>query len=658
MAGRTHTHRIAGITAIAILAFTVAGPPATAASHLASGNRLSLAADTPTVLAGDTWLRHHRDDLMPYWDMPAALGDPVGNFPTFRDRAGQVMPDSTTRGLVALSRCVYGYSLAFMMTGQTKYLTYARAGLDWIETKAADPVYGGYFGELDADGNPVDPFADKDLSGLSAVGLAYGMYFNATRDPDAEAHLLAVRDLLMSKYYDASTNRLRDALKYDMATEVDTGNNGGDFGNYVSVITALYLFETPLLSDPARRAQFRGDIRTLVQSMITNFQATAPANRWWFWGRTKRFGNFTALDTTFGHNLKAYGIITNANRMFADHPWDSQSANRSTLIARAWDDAASRWNQQLVSFTPGAVVPDSVWWMHDEGDQLLASLDLDNGFAYSDQLARSAQTFLDIYVDHDPAFPGETFTRVQRTGAVDDRKSWFGKAMLHNYEHALILYLHGRAMESRPATLYYAFPADQALTAVAKPYWFDAAGESRSVGDELPNLPGHRVVEVSFSGLDAVQPQPYPAPDDTTAPTTAASVTPEPNANGWNRSEVTISLAATDDIVGTREIHASVARRDGSVPDVAYIDPGAEVTLPPLTAEGTYDVTYFAVDLLGNAESPETIQVRIDLTEPTITIAEPALGARYVLNGSAAAAYACNDQGGSGLGSCVGTAAN
>ncbi|MFL6178742.1 MAG: AGE family epimerase/isomerase, partial [Actinomycetes bacterium] len=649
MADHRQTHRAAAIAAAAILAFAVAAPPTTAATHVAAGSGMALAPVVPPVLAGDTWLHHHRADLMPYWDIPDALGDPVGNFPTFRDRAGHVMPDSTTRGLVALSRCVYGYSLAFMLTGQTKYLTYARAGLDWIETKAADPVHGGYFGELDADGDPVDPQADKDLSGLAAVGLAYGMYFNATRDPDAEAHLLGVRDLLMNKYYDASTNRLRDALTYDLASEVDTGNNGGDLGNYVSVITAIYLFETPLLADPARRAQFRGDVRTLVQSMINNFQATAPANKWWFWGRTKRFGNFNAADTTFGHNLKAYGIITNANRMLPDHPWDNQSANRSTLIGRAWDDAASRWNQQLVSFTPGAVVPDSVWWMHDEADQLLASLDLDSGFAYSDQLARSAQTFLDIYVDHDPAFPGETFTRVQRTGAVDDRKSWFGKAMLHNYEHALILYLHGRAMEARPATLYYAFPASQALTAVAKPYWFAAAREFRSVGDELPNLAGHRVVAVSFSGLDSVAPQPYPAPDDTTPPATTASVSPAPNANGWNRSDVTITLSASDDLVGTREIHAAVVSRDGSTPDVAYIEPGVAFTLPPLTHEGVYDVTYFAVDILGNAEQPHTLQVRVDKTAPTIAVTEPPAGAHYVLNQLVSASFACDDEGGSGL---------
>jgi mannose/cellobiose epimerase-like protein (N-acyl-D-glucosamine 2-epimerase family) len=653
MTARTCAYQAVGLAAAASVILAVVAPPAAAAPARDGG--AAVAPAVPPVLAGDTWLNHHRNDLMPYWDMQDALGDPVGNFPTFRDRAGHLMPDSPTRGLVALSRCVYGYSLAFMMTGQPRYLTYARAGLDWIETHAADPAYGGYFGELNADGSPVDAFADKDVSGLAAVGLAYGMYFNATRDPDAEAHLLAVRDLLMNKYYDAATNRIRDALTYDLTTEIDDGNNGGDLGNYVSVITNDFLFEAPLLSDPARRAQFRGDIRTLVQSMINNFQSTAPASNWWFWGRTKRIGNFNALDTTFGHNLKAYGIITNANRMLADHPWDSQSARRSTLIARAWDDGASRWNQQLVSFAPGAVVPDSVWWMHDEGDELLASLDLDNGFAYSGQLARSVQTFLDIYVDHDPAYPGETFTRVQRTGVIDVRKSWFGKAMLHNYEHALVLYLHGRAMEGRPATLYYAFPAGQALTAVAKPYWFDAAREFRSVGGELPNLPGHRIVAVAFSGLDAVAPQPYPAPADTTPPSTTASVSPAPNANGWNRSDATVALNASDDMVGTRAIHAAVVNRDGTTPDVAYIEPGANFTLPPLTDEGVYDVTYFGVDLLGNAEQPHTLQVRIDTTAPTVTVTEPPAGAHYLLDQPVSASFACDDVGGSALASCVGS---
>ena len=99
-----------------------------------------------------------------------------------------------------------------MLTGEERYLTYAKAGLDWINTKAKDPVHGGYFGELDVAGVPVNRAANKDVFDLASLGLAYGMYFNVTRDPAAEADLLAVRDLLFDKYYDPATNRVKDSL--------------------------------------------------------------------------------------------------------------------------------------------------------------------------------------------------------------------------------------------------------------------------------------------------------------------------------------------------------------------------------------------------------------------------------------------------------------
>ena len=111
-----------------------------------------------------------------------------------------------------------------MMTGEDRYLTYAKAGLDWINTKAKDPVYGGYYGRLTINGDPVDPNADKDVFDLASLGLAYGMYFNVTRDPAAEADLLAVRDLIFDKYYDAAGNRVKDALTYDLAGSTRPGD--------------------------------------------------------------------------------------------------------------------------------------------------------------------------------------------------------------------------------------------------------------------------------------------------------------------------------------------------------------------------------------------------------------------------------------------------
>ena len=479
---------------------------------------VAVTAEIPEVLRGDTWLRHHREELMPYWGRPEALGEPLGNFPSFRGRDGELLTEnaeSTVRGLSTLARQVYGYSHAFMMTGEDRYLTYAKAGLDWINTKAKDPVYGGYYGRLKVNGNPVDPYADKSVFDLASLGLAYGMYFNVTRDPAAEAELLAVRDLIFDRYYDAAGHRVKDALTYDLSAEVDTNDNGGDITNLLVPGTAVLLPNLAILTDPGRKEQFKNDLREVTDSLIAqhkNTSATNPGQRFWFWGRTLGFGDFDALQTDFGHNIKSYEMIYNANNLFADHPWQSLDADRDRLLQRAWDHPAARWNQRMRSFVAGDVVLDSEWWIHDEADQLLAAMNLHDGFDNQerlDQLARSAQSFLDVFVDRDLFHPAarETFTRIARNADDTDlRKSFFGKNMLHNNEHALIMYLHGRALEGRPAKLYYAFPAEQALTAVAKPYWFDAATETRVVTRDVTTLPGHKVVEVEFTGIGAPAP--------------------------------------------------------------------------------------------------------------------------------------------------------
>jgi hypothetical protein len=316
-------------------------------------------------------------------------------------------------------------------------------------------------------------------------------------------------------------------------------------------------------------------------------------------------------------------MIHNADQVFPDHPWQGLDADRDRLLQRAWDSSAARWNQRLRNFAAGNVVPDSEWWIHDEADQLLAAMDLQDGFtdpATQELLATSAQSFLDVFVDRDPAHPArETFARISRNPEDTDlRKSFFGKNMLHNNEHALIMYLHGRALEGKPARLYYAFPAAQALTAVATPYWFDAAGETRTVTREVTTLPGHEVVEVELTGIGAAAPEPFPAPEDTTPPTTVATATPGANAAGWTSAPVTVDLTATDDVVGVREVHAQVSTLIGTDRDRAVIAPGATLSVA-LSGEGEYDVAYYAVDLLGNSEPAQHLRVRIDTTAPTLS---------------------------------------
>ena len=612
----------AGLTRAAFLSLTLATAMTAFGSSTSAGSSSArLAAITapavPDALRGDSWLEHHRQDLMPYWDMPEALGEPLGNFPSWRGLDGELLAEDR-RGLSTLARGVYGYSVAFLLTGEPRYLTYAKAGIDWINAHARDAEHGGWYGQLNKDGSPFAPKDPKRVFDVASLGLAFGMYYNVTRDPEVEADLLEVRDFIFEHYYDPATSRIKDALKHDLSEEVDLGDNGGDITNYLVPGSALLLPNADLLSDPARRAQFRDDLRVVTEQLIARHRGTG-AESWWFWGRTGLVGRFGSGDTDFGHSIKSHELILNANAVFPDRPWSGLSADREALLQRAWDAPAARWNQRRSGPIGAGTERDSEWWMHDEADQTLAALDLGNGFAHQDWLAASAASWTSVFVDRTrPA--RETFFRPARNPALAEmRKTGFGKNMYHVSEHALIMFLHGRALEGLPARLHYAFPTTQALTAQAEPYWFDATGERRVVRDEIPALPGHRLVEVEFTGVGPASPPPFPTPDDTTAPTTRAVVSPEPNAEGWNREDVTVALTATDAGVGVQEIHVLVEDRSGTTPPVAVIDPGDTVTLPEMSGEGVRRVTYWAVDRLGNTEPPHVLEVRIDRTSPMLT---------------------------------------
>src|SRR5207245_592138 len=106
-------------------------------------------------------------------------------------------------------------------------------------------------------------------------------------------------------------------------------------------------------------------------------------------------------------------------------------------------------------------------------------------------------------------------------------------------------------------------------------------------------------------------------------PTTRASVSPPPNAHGWNNDAVTVTMSAIDNAGGSgvKEIHYSLAGAETTSAIVA-----GDTATVKVTDEGATTVAYFAVDNAGNTESDHSLVVRIDRTPPRITCsATPAL---------------------------------
>ena len=128
-----------------------------------------------------------------------------------------------------------------------------------------------------------------------------------------------------------------------------------------------------------------------------------------------------------------------------------------------------------------------------------------------------------------------------------------------------------------------AAPADSTITSEG-----DALSTSASVSDKAGNT-----VSTTVKGIKI----------DRHAPSTDATA-----PSGWQSSDVTVKLSATDNLSGVAATYYTV---DGGAQQAG--------TTVSVTSEGTHKVAYWSVDKAGNTETAGTVTVLVDKTAPTIT---------------------------------------
>lgn len=432
----------------------------------------------PEELRGDHWRQHFLQDVLPFWIMPEALGEPPGNYPTYRGMDGS-LSSSTDRRPRMISRQIYTYSMGYLLTGQPQLLDYAQAGVDWLLAHALDAGYGGCHTLLDAAGNPLgdDPKTAQDTA-YCALGLA--AWFFVTRDPTAETALLGLRDLLRdpATFWDADNERIRDALSEDLAAEIDLEGDGGwELVAQLDAINAFMLLAQPVLTDAARRAEMLADLQTLSRTLVDHFHADGM-----FWGVHNKHGEYGSKHADFGHALKSFWMLLQVDKRLQEHPFRSLlEAELAPALERAWDSDYGRWAKRPTG--ADSVEYGSDWWIYAEADQLAATFHL-HDHRFADRLASSWPNWHADYVDRTrPA--REVVPGVDRDGSWvwswtdgDTAKCNHWKNGFHSTEHALVGYLLGRYLEDLPAALYFAPLADPDGF-VAVPYVFTGDEASR-----------------------------------------------------------------------------------------------------------------------------------------------------------------------------------
>ena len=506
--GALRTRRL--VTSALVLLVLACAPatraPRTDAPPPASPAATASAAPAGLPTAAD-WVAHLQRDLIPFWTQPAALGEPVGEFPTFRCDDGRAWdaahpcpeladaPD-WIRGALGReytrmrSRQTYLYGAAFHLTGDERLLELALAGAERIRAAVgADGSVPSWFEQ----GRAEPAAGERTAQDLAYAQLGLAMAWYLTRDEATLDALLRVHRHLFDAYWRedwgmlAWTREGPEAGRQELVAQLDPVN-------------AYLLLVAPLLPEPHRSA-WLADLRRLAAVLVEQYWDEELGM---FWGRLddpaeRRLGG---RHMDFGHSIKGLWMIERLAAITGDEDLAAWARPRAArLLERAFVPETGCWAD--APREDGTLARGLTWWSFAELDQAAATLALADP-AQARALPAAARCWHERLVD------GENGGVWGWADPVDPArhaaKAHLWKNGYHEAEHALVMAITAAALHGEPAELYFALPAETAgmggggRRGVA-PYFFRGRiVERRAIGPSRV-LPGHTVERVSFAGL-------------------------------------------------------------------------------------------------------------------------------------------------------------
>jgi mannose/cellobiose epimerase-like protein (N-acyl-D-glucosamine 2-epimerase family) len=444
-------------------------------------------------LAGpDAWIDHVVNDMLPFWSVPDALGNPIGAFPGRRCNDGTLSDpaapcpeangsttDKPTRWLVAQSRQIFAYGAAFHMTGDQQWLDLARAGTEDLFDTYLDPATNAFGRRYDA---PTDTLVagpeTRDIQTQVYGLLGPTFLYYLTRDPALYAQIRSV----------------------DRSLQADYGLGGGAFSSLpgesvpadriVGHLDPLntYLHMLARVAPEADRQGYvdqAGEIATYLRDS--------------YWSESRglfRVHNSNPDGTVdFGHSAKALLFIAQAAALSGDAELARWARNKAPAI---FDQAFVVTSGSWASKTNGDET--ATYWISAELDQLMAALALTD-VGLRDRLAQTQQFWLQNFVDE--TYGGiwpmvDPVTGLPLPGLVK-HKEW--KAGFHAFEHALISYLSAGDITEDQSVLYFA-QAEAFDFNIA--YLFDAEAADVEILSAAIEIQKVTFSGLSFAGLTAV----------------------------------------------------------------------------------------------------------------------------------------------------------
>ena len=183
------------------------------------------------------WRRHALNDLIPYWYEHVRDAEHGGFYTNLSRDWKPVGPWDKYPAMI--SRHISGFSTAYLLSGEDKYIKAARDGVGFLLEHAWDKEYGGWFDLLTREGEPKKASKSIPLQLYTNVGLT--MYYFTTGDSTVPPYIFKSVDIQKTYGYDKEFDGYYQALKRNLDV-LDSGKNKHAHYGYVgSLLLNLWL---------------------------------------------------------------------------------------------------------------------------------------------------------------------------------------------------------------------------------------------------------------------------------------------------------------------------------------------------------------------------------------------------------------------------------
>ena len=405
------------------------------------------------LMKGEFWKKHVLNDLMPYW-FEHVRDEEHGGFYMNLSRDWQPVPP-WDKVPAMISRQIFSFSAAYLLSGEDKYLEAARKAVDYLLRYGLDNEYGGWFDSITQEGTPKDTRKNVPYQLYTNVGLT--LYYFVTGDGQALSYILKSVEIHRKHAHDSVLDGYFQALNRDLSVSDSSKAKHSHYGYVGSLMTNLCLAtrDNELLSF----AEHMTDLS--IEQMID------PEDGWILGYPTTfdRKWNYTPY-LIDGKEMVHIGAGLTAAlsflRLYHQTGKASYLEHGKTLgdkINRyGWDADRGGWYDIVEKAHPYRLCASPVvsWWIQIYGSFLQLQLyNITRDEQYLKRFRKSEFFFNRYFMDRDY---GGVFSSVAPDGSLvgDGSKASVWHTSYHEVEHGLLNYLYlNLYVNKRPVVLHF-----------------------------------------------------------------------------------------------------------------------------------------------------------------------------------------------------------